>query len=1143
MKKHTLAFLLVGTLATVAAVGPACVSQRPSRNGVFNENQYIRKDFLVRADETNDDTGWFMKATILNTSQPNPLADTLLMPGLPSGGGTGMFNFGSKFVRFKITQNKLQMVSMREIAPTQTGLQRTEEVLDAWPITNVDLKYRINLDGEKTNFYEENQELDWQVRQWVKVNLDKDDMSDLAAFGSGFSSIISLCMDEANSTTTLVPNSFKVDEAENYMEWTVNITLPINWYADPGCLGMLASSQDEIVNFNLLDRQSVSFNVMYSFHRADPLPDPKDPNGYVPLVLDEKDPIQHKYLPIQVLSTARDPVSGLVAARQMVGRHNPNKPIIYYFDPGVPQWVKDIAIGPGGIKEQTNKMFEEAGVVARVDFKEWNDGGVERHYGDVRYNFVRWLSGYDQGVGYAGLTTPQSDPRTGELLTANVDLSDFPLQDYYFQRIDAYLQTIGASLDLNSEKEWPNDPPNCKDGDLQPVVPETLANNHNGNSSLYNKMQGYLGKPIYKYGALGPQDFIAKQDEDFFSAYHTVMPYMIYADPDMNPYVVREGGAGVYGPDGISNLIEMYRKEAEFHKIAGKIDRGESPVDDIAGPNGIAQSLEFLNNFRQLMTNHKRLGTARANLYQRTRDPYDVVSFEGLMSKMARICVNGQWEKKAEWALRLHDQYWKGVFWHEFGHALGLEHNFMGNIDRANFPKDDKGNFLYYTSSLMEYSSAPARILEAKGWAPYDKGAISWIYANSGATDVTKAGDSISGQSGKNAKGETITAANAAWKDPKGFDKDGKEIQFLSCSHQHLTYTPLCRMGDSGTTPSEIMANGIDAYEWQYQWRNYRKYRKFWNNAYYANAPANQIIEMRRFLSLWGFDWGSGNLYDMLRRIDYPVPEGVYSNVQYYTQLTNKFNKEASAANQMAAAFHKAIIQQSAGERPYSTIYDKYYGDTTQQGIILDKLYAMLGWVGLWPTDNYDPNVAGGYISSYSSLGDSSYASVSEDAVASMVGGQYDAFPYFVPFAVSIFAQDTHSPAFNGRLEVRDWIGGFVFDRLQDFLDYWRDQAVQYMDPICSGKDFKSCDYDPRNFSDKHNEFIGPDKRVWIWAYVQDRNQWVAVRKDRNIASYIILRNYNDFVVYQLDDGHSPGGAYGTLLPVKYFLDSFRYFN
>ncbi|MFO0661987.1 MAG: hypothetical protein U0165_19470 [Polyangiaceae bacterium] len=436
----------------------------------------------------------------------------------------------------------------------------------------------------------------------------------------------------------------------------------------------------------------------------------------------------------------------------------------------------------------------------------------------------------------------------------------------------------------------------------------------------------------------------------------------------------------------------------------------------------------------------------------------------------------------------------------------------------------------------MEYNAAPDRVFWHAGWAPYDAGAISWIYANTDkGTDAP--GDNITGQ----------TSATSPWKDPKGFADDGTtEKQFLFCDERHLKYTPFCRQGDMGRTPSEIMANEIDAYEWQYQWRNFRTYRKLWDNTDYANGPAGQVIDMRRFLSLWEYDWSSGELADSLRRIGIKNPDPNSSDLEYFGQLTNKFNAEASAANQMVAAFHKAVIQQSAGERPYKTVYDKYYGDVTQQGIILDKLFAMQGWTALWPTDNYDPNQAGAYFASYSGLGDASYKYVAEDAINSMIGGQYDVYPYFVPLAVVQFAQDTHDPAFSGRLEVRDWIGGHTFTRLEDFLSFFRDVAVQnnYVDPLGSDcSTFETCKYDPRPLSDTHNEFLGPDDRRWIWAYIADRNTYVAAQKERHTASYVIIRNYTDYVIYQLDDGAFPGGAYPAQLPMKYFLDSFNAFN
>jgi hypothetical protein len=1127
-------FLVVAGLA-VSAWG--CVSDRPSRNGVFNENQYVRKDFLIRpgTSDTNPDPGWMLKATVTQTSSPNPLGDNF-------GIFTGSEN-GGALVRFVVTQDKLQMKSMREIAQTPDAT-RTEEVVNAWPVTNVDIMYRINLDGEKTNFLEENQEQDWQQRQWVKVSFDKNDMSDVAPLGSYTAGMLDMCTDAANATATLVPGSFVTDDggdqdpSNDYMEWTVQIALPLSWM-DATCVTAFGFLGDEAAR---LGRNTVTFNLKYSMTRANPAPD------YPVLEVAEKDPIRHKYGPIEYTTIVRDNDSGQLAARELVMRFDPRKPITWYFEQGFPADYKKVFLDPKGIKDQTNALLEKAGVQARVDFKEWNDGGVERHYGDVRYSFLRWISDRDMQSYWAGVTQFVPDPRTGETLSASINFNDFAIKDYYVQRIDGYLQSLGASLDINSDGEWgppigPDGKPitSCKDGDTAPLIPATARKIHDGASSMYQKMQAYLQKPVAQYGNLGPQDFIVKQDQDFFNAYYQLLPYYIFADPAQNPFVIPEGGAGTLGP---GQIWKSFQDEAAFQAMAAKIDRGEEPYQGSTGPDGVKNATAFLNEFKRLTLAHKDFTYKKNFLFKnRFRDAPDAFSFEAVMNRDARHCVNGQWESKKDWEAKLIQTYWSQVIWHEFGHALGLEHNFMGSVDAPNYmhAKDAAGNdhVGLYSNSVMEYNAAPDRVFWASpdgpngGWAPYDKGAITWIYANT-KNDGKAPSTTISGQS----------TASSPWMDPWGFQDDGKtERQFLFCDERHLAYTPFCRQGDLGTTPSEIIANELDNYEWQYQWRNFRTYRKIWDDSQYANGPAAMIVDMRRFLSLWLFDWSTGELADTMRRAGIKNPDPNGSDLEYFGQLTNKFNMEASAANQMVAAFHKAVIQQSAGERPYKTVYDKYYGDVTQQGIILDKLFAMQGYVGIWPADNYDQNQAGTYIASYSGVGDSSYEYVAEDAVTSMIGGQYDVYPYFVPLAVAQFAQDTHDPAFEGRIEARDWIGGHVFTRLDDFLAYFRDIAVQNNLPGCP--DVASCTYDPRapSISDNHNEFFGPDKRKWIWAYVPDRNQWVAVQKERNVASYVIVRNFNDYVVAQLDDGAFPGGAYPTLLPVKFFLDSFNTFN
>lgn len=1130
-------------LVTLFGVVTGCVSQRPSRNGVFNENQYLRKDFLVQSPGVSGtDPGWILKATVTSVSTPDPLGDTFgIFAGAENGGA---------LVRFVITPDKLQMVSQREMNSTAT-LARNPEVVNAWPVTNVDLKYRVNLDGEKTNFYEENQELDWRVRQWVKLNFAKNDMSDVAPLGAMTTGLLERCTDTSNASTTLVPGTFLADTENSYLEWTVEISLPLKW-DDKTCLQAYGHLGDVAQRLN---RQAVTFNLKYSLVRATPL----EAVTYNPLEVPEKDPIRHKYGPIEFTTISRDDSSGQLTARQLVTRFDPQKPIVWYFAEGFPAEYKGVFTNKGGIADQTNELLLDAGAKARVSFRNFDEdlipGEAPRQYGDVRYSFLRWVSDRDMQSFWAGVTQFVVDPRTGEAISSSISFNDFAIKDFYVQRLDAYLATVGASLGVNSSTPWP-DPGHCQDGDTMPIVDAAVVKNHNGKSSLYQKMQTYLQKPTASFGALGPKDFIAKQDDDFFGSYYALLPYYVFADPDMNPFVTPEGGRGVLGPGEIWPLMQQ---ETEFQDLARQIDRGEAPFEDVTGSGGLKNATTFLNRLRSLTLAHQdlayRKNFIRPNMHL---DSPEAFSFETVVARDARHCIEGKWESQHEWVDHLIVTYWSQVMWHEFGHSLGLEHNFMASVDEPNYPRyhDATGreHVGLYSSSVMEYNAAPDRVFWNQGWAPYDQGAISWIYANETRDPAVACDDNSPCPAGEACmggvcQGTSISgqlSASAPWKDPHGFQKDRTtEIQFLYCNERHLKYTPFCRQGDLGRTPSEIIANAIDAYEWQYQWRNYRLYRKIWDDSNYATAALNFISDMRRFLSLWIFDWSTGELADSLRRIGVKNPDPGGSDLPYFTQLTSKFNADASAANQMVAAFHKAIIQQSSGERPFKTVYDKYFGDVTQQGIILDKLFAMQGWVALWPTNNYDPNQAGFYVASYSGFGDASYAFVASDTVNSMIGGQYDVYPYFVPLAVAQFAHDTHSPSFSGQPAVRDWVGGHTFNRLQDFIDYFRDLAVtnRYQDAKSDCSAFATCAYDPRPLSDSHNEFFGPDKRKWIWAYIADRNQYVAVQKERNTASYLIVRAYTDDLVYQLDDGAFPGNAYATELPMKYFLDSFSAYN
>src|SRR5580704_6915259 len=106
--KSVLNIAILGTLSLASTFGYGCVSDRPSRNGVYNENQYLRKAFIVRpGDDTNADNGWLLKATITDASEPNVFGDAR-MYGLYAGAHSN-----GDLVHFVVTSDQLEMISNR----------------------------------------------------------------------------------------------------------------------------------------------------------------------------------------------------------------------------------------------------------------------------------------------------------------------------------------------------------------------------------------------------------------------------------------------------------------------------------------------------------------------------------------------------------------------------------------------------------------------------------------------------------------------------------------------------------------------------------------------------------------------------------------------------------------------------------------------------------------------------------------------------------------------------------------------------------------------------------------------------------------------------------------------------------------------
>jgi hypothetical protein len=1188
----------VVALATTILSAQGCVADRPSRNGVFDENQYIRKDFLVQPGIGGGDPGWFMKATIVQTSTPNPWANADMW--------TGADNEGNTLVRFDITSDKLNLLDMREMsnsADITSQNTRTPSTVNAWPITNVDLKYRVNLDGEKTNFYEENQELDWQVRQWVKINLDKNDLSDMAGLGAYQNLILEKCGDTVNSSATLVPNSFLVDETNNYMQWTVAVTVPI----DPsGAVSAATDAEDCATLFGPLltaaeriGRANVTFNVMYSFVRSTPEASGVDPTTYVPFVISEKDPIQHKYGSIQDTIFSRDTNTGLVAANQYVMRYDPNKPLVWYFAPGYPVAEQDMWTRKGGIVDQTNAIFATAKAPIRLSVLNYNDAtalgdgqGPSRMYGDIRYNFIRWETDLDTDSPFLAVTQFQPDPRTGQLISASINVAGFPLKAYVEQPILAYItKAWGADASGNLRNPFSDPPPDptsptgtlptsCQAGQTIPLAPANIQANIYAGSSLYQKMAQYLPPPQDGASSPGPNDYVYNHTgpagATFFQAYDALIPFTTYADPLVNQFTSSDGTL----PMGLQARMTTLSQETQFEKAMSDIDHGQglAALQIAQSPQGMIDTYNAVDQVRQLWQGHKDFVNTWNLPYSTMReDPPTLVSFPGTLQRWSRQCITStatpapHWESFAEWETALLESYYQQTVWHEFGHVLGLEHNFMGSVDRNNWPQytaqDGTTQYGMNTSSLMDYNMTADRAFWNNGtqqtnpngttvntgFQSYDQAGIAWVYGNnlSTATAGPKAGMPATGQT-VGASGQV--SATAPWNDPIGWNsKTNAETQFLYCNAQHIHYTPLCRMFDMGSTPSEITAADIENYEWNYNYRNFRQFYKVWSAASYGATVSNFINDMRRFLAMDQWDWSPAELTDKLIQVGINAPAGAANAGLFYSQLANEFQGDVGAAEELVAAFHEGLIQQSTGQRPYQTTYDPYFGDVTQQGIAVDKEMAFINWLGLWAYDNYDPTQTAGFLGSSMVTGPGiTQPSQAWSTAGSMLGekGPWDAYPQFFPSAISLFAHDTQSPTFTGLgyPQMRDWIGGHTFTREVDVLAFFQNLALENPQGLNGCTSVATCAYNPMlpmtNAGDVGhsntgtNAFVGPDGRRWVWVYLQDRNIWFFADQDRNSSSYYQVLTYNQDVLINYDDGNI-GAVFSYDANIKYMIDAY----
>lgn len=280
------------------------------------------------------------------------------------------------------------------------------------------------------------------------------------------------------------------------------------------------------------------------------------------------------------------------------------------------------------------------------------------------------------------------------------------------------------------------------------------------------------------------------------------------------------------------NFVER-AKSASYEEFSKLAYSWETQIYDIFSDN-IDYGAQLEKN--ALPESLKRFQERLATLSQETFYHGDSVDYEGAVKAFIHK-TNKKWDElsEAQRAQVIDDllpSVWTPTLVHEFGHNLGLRHNFYGSTDAENYYDEEEREELGIKrkvtySSIMDYSGSTLNELPVMG--KYDIAALKFAYARMVET--------VEGQDVQ-IKG-TLSESKTQIKD------------FKYCSDEHVSTDSLCNRFDEGASHSEVVQYFIKKYQEDYSKRNFRGRRRDFSSRVgdwsYAISTLNTLSNIRQF--------------------------------------------------------------------------------------------------------------------------------------------------------------------------------------------------------------------------------------------------------------------------------------------------------
>lgn len=915
------------TLSVLASLVLGCVKDRPITYIPDPDRDLMEKQSFTGANESP--AFWAYKVTVDKTS-----GSGFTFTGFQSEMKVGYFDF---------TRDQLRFLNANVNYTDTNNIQLSPEVLNEWSVTHSDRRL-AEQDGYTTNREEENNYLGWDKKRFFKVDWEKANISEAASF------------------------PFTVDFASTYMCWTkrssellddsreitdehISFVIRVDYQQNSICTYVYGDLRRQA-------RGDFTFSVdyKYSFKR---IPKEGSPT-YRPFKYSgEDDLLEKKYGYFQTVLEGRAE-DNRYENTFFMNRWDPTKKHDIYFAPDFPEKYKPVfyetichanrlfarnGLSNYPIVEQSCRELADAegnplkdmtctsGLC--FDLKE-NDGS--KKFGDLRYSFFKIIEDLERGP--FGYGPSDANPFTGEIISANTMIWTGFLK-YYLN-----------VLKMNSEREQETIPVVGEDGNV--AVDENgnvkYAPNPNyrySSSTLFNKMKlHHLGSNISDWTSTSRYLDVNSQTRPEFEY---LLSQMTYGYPGWNAFTSHKNFPGLMdNPQSFQapKYDERLFKLSSFEDIQSSARALNLPDIDIMSDR-LSKAKAIAEDY--LLGESYGIRSPRDSLVY----PYSEV----LVNASGMFALNLSAEE-------IERRIMVQVALHEFGHNLGLRHNFYGSVDEKNFRKSADGSYQSKSSSVMEYLDMRDEVVGLPEYEAYDEAALVYAYSN-GSKDISRE----------------------------------KNTLYLYCTDEHAILNALCNRHDSGTTPSEIIKSMIERYDERYFLMNKRFDRAYWDTSQYYSYVFSTMHSMKKVLMMWRTSMRESYIS---KKLD---SSGKSYGPDKKMQILEDIETDLRQAIKLTIAFYDSVLQQESSERSWLSKYNEQSGAVEEIGILYDKVFAMLFLMGDDPI-LYNPNHYLGKASFVTYLNDYGYKEMVDKILENSLSVRPDMEPWFFGFAKMLYARN-----------------------------------------------------------------------------------------------------------------------------------------